>query len=529
MNSYITKIDSKLNIVNICVKIHIEIKQNPLYLIVDVFKFRKKRESNGTLFFVPSSKVFQFLMKKYKVSRTKIMEVINMAKKAQRDGAEPNDLRYHVFFPHINKTLYHRNGQGYVQSQFTAIRQFIEYPENTCLNFEKAIIMCVGIKNYIKSSIENNLAKISNILQSDVRVVSSEVVNIVVSFRLPFGISFSKLKEFLNVNNIYYNNNNNTFSGFFVKILVPTKPINQNSTRSFVDFYDQQLPVNHKNYRVVTLLLFNIGVVVILGNQGFQDWQVNYNLLKGFFIHFSNGTNKLNDSEVRELSRLYNFKGLDWFGSINFFLKSDKKCSLSRVEEYGKYQEDYVLFNYQDNCKKTLHSTEYDMIKYMNSYILTEEEPGDFEKYIEDKKRERRLLDDRHQRDNSTEGTETYVTSNLMKDGSIKIVDVKKLRRNQQYHHIAVEGTKKVLMITKDFESLMEASASHPGNPQHHNSSYRNKYPQMKIQKQILNTNMLKGLHRKVLMGNDGLKQEHKNSSDHNGNFNTGFCCPCKD
>ena len=417
MDSLIRNIRNvQTSIVNICVQVKIEVEYDPLYLVYNIFKL----DDLATLCHRKMGK----LAVSHKTTRDKIKSVIECAKHNVANGT-----RDKVYFPYVNRDLYHKNAQGYFQSQFIAIRQSTYYPKGTSLIFTNGIVMCVGIKNNIKLSIENTLQKISNVLQTSILIKDISIVNIVVSFRLPFSLDFMKLKKFLDAHNISYTNNNNTFSGFFIKILIPIQPL---SGQTYYDFYQKRLPVNHEHYRVITLLLFENGVCSLLGNQSYQDWQIQPDILMGLFINFSHGRNAISESEVEHIISYFNFKPLDWYCKINFFFKASQR---------------------QENCEEDLPNTRFDdsilfMRQYNEENIFSEhDEQADLSKPL-----------------------------NLIKDGSMKIIKDKD----------------KIIMISNDF--VKRIGANFAGNPERHCGSYRARYKELNDRRVFSNRHDIKNI-----------------------------------
>lgn len=326
MDSLIRNMNTiKTSIVNVCVQLRIEVEYDPLFLINQVFEIQNQTISHSLI---------KKIAKKNKTTYAKVHEVFTKS---------PNEK---VYFPYIDRLMYHKRAQGFIQTQFIAIRQSTYHPENTSLIFTNGIVMLVGIKgSNIKTAIENNVQKICNILQGPVLISESCVVNIVVSFRLPFHLDFLKLNHILTLHGITYSNNINNFSGFFVKILIPIKPLENN--QRLCEFYDQMLPVTHDNYRVITLLLFENGVCSLLGNQSIQDWQIQPRILMGLFIHFSHGPQSIAEGEISQLMSYFNFKPLEWYFLINFFFKQTTSAPVITTTIDSKYSRG-ILFSSND-------------------------------------------------------------------------------------------------------------------------------------------------------------------------------------
>ena len=296
-----------------------------------------KNSSFGTL--RVTKKEIENLKRIYGADECKILLVINELKSYLNNDqiirAKP------CWFPYFDKELYRRNGLNFIQSQFTAVRQQTKKPESTCLIFQNSYVMFVGLRSEIKKCIEVALQKICDTIEKPIRIFESKIVNTVVRFRLPFHVNIPSIRKFLSLNNFEYHYNTNRFTGVFIKFLVPTRYLQHEDKKvlnmeKVFEFYQGRLPVIYTNYRAITLLLFECGICSFLGNQKVQDWEITYQLFMGFFIHFSAGPKALSDAEVNIIKKIYGYKDLNWYSSVNFFHRFDinkQPCSEEEMAE----------------------------------------------------------------------------------------------------------------------------------------------------------------------------------------------------
>lgn len=246
------------------------------------------------------------------------------------------------------------------QKQFTAFRLHSQIPNYTALIFQNGSMMIVGVKdkNQIAACVEQTARQLADAISRNIILSRVQTVNIVVSFSFP-PLNFSNLQCFFKNNSVPFIHNPHTFPGLFLKVMIPKHSILNN--QSIFDFYNTHRRV--QDYRMITVLLFQVGKVVLLGTQGEQDWHVAHKMLTALFrevsaFSFNNNYYWGNKIKVKcldsEIKLFYYYDGdedddydfsletlvengasgfsptLDWFTQVCFLL-GGKRDTSSRV------------------------------------------------------------------------------------------------------------------------------------------------------------------------------------------------------
>lgn len=353
MNNFIRNFQDEIKISNIIIQLKVEVFHDPIYLLTNVLNNNSswKHKSDDITFSISETNLKK-IKSTYNVDTDIITEILKKCKTQLKNLSNDDEAisKNFVWFPYIDKEKYRVNGLNFIQTQFPAIQQHTINPKSTSLITANGNIMCVGLKNNLNASVENVVQKLSNVLQKPIKITKNEIVNIIVTFNVPFKLNNRTIVDFFQISNIVYSANYNSFSGCFVKLLVPPDPINCDPVR----YYSQKLPVTLQNYRAITLLFFpQDGKCVLLGNQNIQDWNIARNLLMGFFINFSSGPKALSDNEVRKMQVYLKFNSLEWYDDVSFFLKTDNLEKMK--EECANSKKTYIDSTYV-NEKEFVHS-----------------------------------------------------------------------------------------------------------------------------------------------------------------------------
>ena len=196
------------------------------------------------------------------------------AKKWQEMYNRPPIAKHRLFKYTINSS----------QKQFTAFRLHCQIPNFSALIFQNGSMMIVGVKDegLIIDSVKMTALQLADAINKNVMLTKVQTVNIVASFSLP-PLNFTNLQFFLNNNSVPFIHNPHTFPGLFIKVMIPKHTIPEG--QSIFDFYHAHHQV--KNYRMITVLVFQGGKAVILGTQGKQDWHVAHEMITALFEKIS--------------------------------------------------------------------------------------------------------------------------------------------------------------------------------------------------------------------------------------------------
>ena len=185
--------------------------------------------------------------------------------------------------PPIVKHLLFKNTINSSQKQFTAFRLHCQIPNFSALIFQNGSMMIVGVKNKDKiiECVRMTTLQLADAINKNVVLTKVQTVNIVASFSLP-PLNFINLRHFLLNNYVPFIHNPHTFPGLFIKVMIPKHSIPDG--QSIFQFY--QTNENVQDYRMITVLVFQGGKVVILGMQGEQDWYVAHEMMTALFSQF---------------------------------------------------------------------------------------------------------------------------------------------------------------------------------------------------------------------------------------------------
>ena len=387
------------------------------------------------------------------------------------------------FFPYFNISTY--NGINFIRPKFPTVN--VETNNSTSLYFEMGKIMIVGLKS-IEPTIKKSLQKIANATQKVIKLKELNLINMVANFKIPSSISFKKMILFFRKNNKFFYQNMSVFPGYFTKIFVPKESINMNDYKSYYESYREE-----KYYRLITVLMFMRGNIIILGNRDLQDFRIGQRMLLGFCIHFSN----TNQQEIEIFKKIFNFQSLDWYKDVLFLKSVDD----SVIIEKPKIQREYLLNNifYKKTLIKPISKLKVKNTFYNNFMNKTFLNIDNHEKNNESSYNICKNYIDSHFENKIQNFKQDYTNFELVKNKAIVTISsdyLKKLNPNFPVEYL--NSNHKILMINKEkFKNIMTSW----DNAFNHNQlcSYKDKNNQNFKKNFIINNKILLNVLNKIL------------------------------